>query len=59
MARAFSTYFDSLVENKIQGYFKENLPINVSGLSTYPDFFAFGITALITCTQKSFVLEKN
>ena len=48
VARAFSTYFDSMVGNKMQEYFTEHFPINISGLSPYPDFFAFGVTILIT-----------
>ncbi|XP_060564998.1 cationic amino acid transporter 2-like [Ruditapes philippinarum] len=48
VARAWSAYFDSLIKNAIQTYFKENFPMNVSGLSPYPDFFALGITLLLT-----------
>ena len=48
VARAFSSYFDSLIENRIQNFFKKYMPMNVSGLSEYPDFFAFAITILIT-----------
>ncbi|KAL3862746.1 hypothetical protein ACJMK2_008698 [Sinanodonta woodiana] len=48
VARAWSSYFDSLIDNKIQNYFKENVPMSVSGLSPYPDFFALGITLLLT-----------
>lgn len=48
VARAFSTYFDSLVDKKIQHFFHDYMPINIPGLSTYPDFFAFSITLLIT-----------
>jgi amino acid transporter len=51
VARAFSTYFDSLIDNKIQHTFREYMPINVDGLSAYPDFLAFGITILITCKK--------
>ncbi|XP_048250128.1 cationic amino acid transporter 3-like isoform X1 [Haliotis rufescens] len=48
VARAWSSYFDSLVDNKIQDFFKENMPMHVSGLSEYPDFFAFSITLVLT-----------
>ncbi|KAK6177452.1 hypothetical protein SNE40_015548 [Patella caerulea] len=48
VARAWSSYFDSLVDNKIQNFFKENMPMALTGLSTYPDFFSFGITLLLT-----------
>lgn len=36
VARAFSTYFDSLVDNKIQHFFREYMPINITGFSPYP-----------------------
>ncbi|KAK7476108.1 hypothetical protein BaRGS_00032662 [Batillaria attramentaria] len=48
VARAWSTYFDSLIDNRIQNTFKENMPMHITGLSGYPDFFAFGITLLLT-----------
>ncbi|XP_050412616.1 cationic amino acid transporter 2 isoform X2 [Patella vulgata] len=48
VARAWSSYFDSLVDNKIQNFFKDNMPMDLTGLSTYPDFFSFGITLLLT-----------
>ncbi|XP_045162286.2 cationic amino acid transporter 2-like isoform X2 [Mercenaria mercenaria] len=48
VARAWSSYFDSLVHNKIQNYLKGNVPMHISGLSPYPDFFALGITLLLT-----------
>lgn len=48
VARAFSTYFDSLVDNSIQKFFRDHMPMNIEGLSKYPDFFAFAITILIT-----------
>lgn len=48
VARAFSSYFDSLVDNKIQNFFHEYMPMNIEGLSKYPDFFAFAITLVIT-----------
>ncbi|XP_045162288.2 cationic amino acid transporter 2-like isoform X2 [Mercenaria mercenaria] len=48
VARAWSSYFDSLVHNKIQTYFRDNVPMHISGLSPYPDFFALGITLLLT-----------
>jgi hypothetical protein len=49
VARAWSSYFDSLINKKIQHFFLDNMPMNVGGLSPYPDFFAFGITFLLTC----------
>ncbi len=37
VARAFSSYFDSLVDNQIQNFFKKHMPIHITGLSPYPD----------------------
>ena len=36
VARAFSTYFDSLIDNKLQHFFREILPMEIEGLSKYP-----------------------
>ncbi len=48
VARAFSMYFDSLIGGHIQEFFKEHFPMHVTTLSDYPDFFAFGITLVLT-----------
>ncbi|GFN83388.1 cationic amino acid transporter 2-like [Plakobranchus ocellatus] len=48
VARAWSSYFDSLIGDKISGFFREHMPIHVAQLSDYPDFFALGITLLLT-----------
>jgi amino acid transporter len=36
VARAFSAYFDSLIDNRMQIFFREYFPIDVPGLSKYP-----------------------
>ena len=36
VARAFSTYFDSLIDNRMQEFFREHFPMNITGLSAYP-----------------------
>ncbi|ESP01106.1 hypothetical protein LOTGIDRAFT_207718, partial [Lottia gigantea] len=48
VARAWSSYFDSLINNDIQNFFNSTMPMNLTGLSSYPDFFSFGITLLLT-----------
>jgi amino acid transporter len=48
VAKAFSTYFDSLVDHRMETFFTEYFPIHISFLSKYADFFAFGITIFIT-----------
>lgn len=54
VARAWSSYFDSLIDNKIQHYFKDHVPMHLSGLAPFPDFFALGITLLLT--GKEFII---
>ena len=39
VARAFSSYFDSLIENKIQNFFITHMPMHIDGLSKYPGKF--------------------
>ncbi|KAK3102848.1 hypothetical protein FSP39_014398 [Pinctada imbricata] len=48
VARAWSSYFDSLINKTIQNFFLDTMPMNVPGLSPYPDFFALGITLMLT-----------
>ena len=36
VARAFSSYFDSLIDNRIEHFFRHHLPMNIPGLSEYP-----------------------
>lgn len=47
----------SVVNGTIQKTLRDTMPIDVSGLSTYPDFLAFGIT--IVLTSKHFTKLKN
>ncbi|XP_034938053.1 cationic amino acid transporter 3-like isoform X2 [Chelonus insularis] len=47
VARGLSSYVDSLVDNKMRTYFHSVMPIEVSFLSEYPDFFAFGVIVLL------------
>lgn len=50
MARAWSSTFDNLVEQKISGFFKAFLAMNVPGniLADYPDLFALILILLLT-----------
>lgn len=41
VARAFSSYVDSLFDNKMQKFFRSIMPINISGLSSYPGLYTF------------------
>ncbi|XP_064460418.1 high affinity cationic amino acid transporter 1-like isoform X2 [Ornithodoros turicata] len=48
VARGYSGYLDSLLNDTIQVHLKQWMPIGVSWMSSYPDLFAFGITLLLT-----------
>lgn len=50
MARAWSSTFDSLVEQKISGFFKASMAMKVPGkvLAEYPDLFALILVLLLT-----------
>lgn len=48
MARAWSAYFDNMIGNHISKFFQSTMPIQISWLSKYPDFFALFITLLLT-----------
>ncbi|KAF8570533.1 hypothetical protein P879_00613 [Paragonimus westermani] len=48
VARAWSSNFDGLVNNKLSDCFSEHFPMNSTILSNHVDPFAFGITLLVT-----------
>ncbi|XP_059178303.1 cationic amino acid transporter 2-like isoform X2 [Physella acuta] len=48
VARGWSGYFDSLIDKKISKFFNSTMPMHIDELSEYPDFFALGITLLVT-----------
>ncbi|OAD62068.1 High affinity cationic amino acid transporter 1 [Eufriesea mexicana] len=47
VARGLSNYLDELVGNVISRTLSSAMPMNVSFLSEYPDFFAFGVVLLL------------
>ncbi|XP_077062795.1 cationic amino acid transporter 2 [Siphateles boraxobius] len=47
VARAWSGTFDDLIGNKIAGYLSENIPMNLPGLASYPDFFSAGLIMVL------------
>ncbi|KAJ7379616.1 hypothetical protein OS493_014011 [Desmophyllum pertusum] len=49
VARAWSDYFDSVLNNRIRNYTLTHVgEFNASGLATYPDFFALLLVLLVT-----------
>ncbi|XP_064107774.1 high affinity cationic amino acid transporter 1-like [Macrobrachium nipponense] len=48
VARGFSSYIDVLGNKVMSEWLTENLPINVSFLSDYPDFLSFAMIILIS-----------
>lgn len=48
MARAWSSTFDNLVEQKISSFFSSAMKINVPALAEYPDLFALILVMLLT-----------
>ncbi|XP_076622997.1 cationic amino acid transporter slimfast isoform X1 [Colletes latitarsis] len=47
VARGLSSYLDALIGNVISKTLHSVMPIHVSFLSDYPDFFAFGVVVLL------------
>lgn len=48
MVKGLSTYADNLLGRRMETWLLANAPINVSGLSEFPDVFAFSVTILFT-----------
>ena len=47
VSRGISGYIDSLADEKIATYLNATLPMRVANMAHYPDFFAFGIIAVL------------
>ena len=48
VAKGASDYIDSLTNNTIGGALRSAMPIDISFLGKYPDFFAFMIVMIVT-----------
>ena len=47
VARGYSGYLDSLMNNTMQNMFRSSMPISAPFLAEYPDWTAAGITLLL------------
>ena len=59
VARALSNNIDSLLGKAMRGYLQTLMPISVSYLSEYPDFFAFAMVILLIVILCSGVRESS
>ncbi|XP_055904150.1 high affinity cationic amino acid transporter 1-like [Eupeodes corollae] len=59
VARGLSGYLDALINNTMSTTLKEALPINVSFLGEYPDFFSFAMVILLACLLAFGVKESS
>ncbi|XP_076670973.1 cationic amino acid transporter 2 isoform X2 [Andrena cerasifolii] len=48
VVRGLSTYVDALFNNSMRNAFESAAHIDISHLSSYPDFFAFGVTLIFS-----------
>lgn len=49
VSNALSKYINFLCGNRIENALKAAMPMNVTGLGPYPDFFAFFLVMIVTC----------
>ncbi|XP_066589837.1 cationic amino acid transporter 3 [Prorops nasuta] len=59
VARGLSNYLDALTGNAMAKALRSVMPINVSFLSEYPDFFAFGMVLLLIILLSTGVRESS
>lgn len=48
VVRGLSTYVDALFNNTMRNAFETAAHIDIDHLSSYPDFFAFGVTLIFS-----------
>lgn len=59
VARGLSNYIDALIGNIMGKTLQSIMPINISFLSEYPDFFAFGMVMLLVLLLSMGVKESS
>lgn len=52
VARGYSGYVDTLIDNSIAHYFNATLPLNIPGASSYFDMFAMGLTVALAGNRR-------
>jgi len=57
VVRAISTYVDVLFNDSMKKAFESVMPINVDSLSSYPDFFALGVTLIFSGNKRIFLFQ--
>lgn len=57
VVRGLSTYVDALFNNSMRNAFESAAHMDVSHLSSYPDFFAFGVTLIFSGKKVSLVFN--
>lgn len=59
MARGLSGYIDALMGKQMETYLRETMPISVSFLGDYPDFFSFFVVLLLAAVLSFGVKESS
>lgn len=59
VARGLSGYIDALIDNRMGNFWRDLMPINVSFLAEYPDFFSFGIVMFLAFLLATGVKEST
>lgn len=59
VARGYSGYLDSLLNNTMKNTFQAAMPMHVPFLAEYPDWTAFAITLVLTCVLSVGVQEST
>lgn len=59
VARGLSGYIDALIDNKMQNYLRETMPINVNFLGQYPDWLSFFVILLLAALLAFGVKESS
>lgn len=59
MARGLSVYLDALINKRMSDFFLHLMPMHVSFLAKYPDFFSFIVVILVSILLSAGVKESS